>query len=278
MSDSPSISQNLGDSSVIEATGKTIMVTIILLVFVVVCVVCAHLYAKWYWNRRHENTITGGRHQVRAVTALRHGLDPTILKTIPVVIFDPKEFKDGLECSVCLSEVSQGEKTRLLPKCNHGFHMDCIDMWFQSHSTCPLCRDPISNQNESSSNSSSPEETVIPVEENPGQRPNFPANVLFFGSETQVSTFGPCLEDSHQGTVTAASSRPPCSSSSASTSNRPDGMLVIDIPRQVNEEEDEKSPAPSRLRSLKRLMSGNIRFNPWSPRNVDMEQGNSSQS
>lgn len=275
MSNSPNISGNLGDSSVIEDTGKTIVVTIILLVFAVVCVVCAHLFAKWYWNRRHENTTTGRRHQVTAVTALRHGLDPTVLKTIPVVIFDPKEFKDGLECSVCLSEVSQGEKTRLLPKCNHGFHMDCIDVWFKSHSTCPLCRDPIPNQNESSSNSSSPEETVVPIEENPGQRPNFPTNVLFCGNETQVSTFRPCLEDSHQGTATAASSRPPCSSSSVSTINRPDGMLVIDIPRQVNEEEDQKSPAPSRLRSLKRLMSG---INPWSPRNVDMEQGNSSQS
>ncbi|KAL2462497.1 RING-H2 finger protein ATL3 [Forsythia ovata] len=280
MEDSPNISGKFGESSLIEVTGKVIIVVIILLVFVVVSVFCVHLYSKWFWNRRRENsstTTTGRRHQVTVASVLRCGLDSTVLKTIPVVIFDPKEFKDGLECAVCLSEVSEGEKTRLLPKCNHGFHMDCIDMWFQSHSTCPLCRDPISNQNQSSSTPSSPEETVLeaPIEENSGQPPNFPTNVLFWGNETQVSTLGPCLEDSHQGT---ASSRPPCPSSLVSTSNRPDGVLVIDIPRQFNEEEDEKSPAPSRLRSLKRLLSGNIRFNPWSPRNVDMEQGSSSQS
>jgi hypothetical protein len=32
---------------------------------------------------------------------------------------------------------------RLLPKCNHSFHINCIDMWFHSHSTCPICRSPV---------------------------------------------------------------------------------------------------------------------------------------
>ena len=29
---------------------------------------------------------------------------------------------------------------RVLPDCNHGFHMECIDKWFTSNSSCPLCR------------------------------------------------------------------------------------------------------------------------------------------
>ncbi|CAI9782387.1 unnamed protein product [Fraxinus pennsylvanica] len=111
-------------------------------------------------------------------------LDPTALKTIHVVIYYPNDFKDAL----CLSEVSQGEKS--------------------------------------------------------GQPPNFPTNVLFWGKETQVSTFGPCLEDNHQGIATAASFQPTSSSSLASASNKPDEMLIIDIPRQVNEQEDERSHVP----------------------------------
>ncbi|CAI9757445.1 unnamed protein product [Fraxinus pennsylvanica] len=157
------------------------------------------------------------------VSALSCCLDPTALKTTLVVIYYPNDFKDRLECAVCISEVSQGEKTRFLPKCKHGFHMDCIDMRFQSHSTCPLFRALIRNANESSSNPSSPKETVIqtPIEENSSQPPNFPTIVLFWGNETQVSTFGPCLEDSHQGIATAAPFQPTSSSSLASTSNRP---------------------------------------------------------
>lgn len=43
-------------------------------------------------------------------------------------------------CPICLHHVNGGETYRKLPKCNHCFHAECIDAWFQSHSTCPLCR------------------------------------------------------------------------------------------------------------------------------------------
>ncbi|KAH9292280.1 hypothetical protein KI387_042534, partial [Taxus chinensis] len=49
-------------------------------------------------------------------------------------------FTAGMDCAVCLSEFTENEKGRILPKCKHSFHIECIDMWFHSHSTCPLCR------------------------------------------------------------------------------------------------------------------------------------------
>ncbi|CAK9136520.1 unnamed protein product [Ilex paraguariensis] len=48
-----------------------------------------------------------------------------------------------LYCSICLHDVAGGESYRKLPKCHHCFHVDCIDAWFQSNSTCPLCRSQI---------------------------------------------------------------------------------------------------------------------------------------
>ncbi|CAN6163821.1 unnamed protein product [Urochloa humidicola] len=43
-------------------------------------------------------------------------------------------------CSVCLGTVQTGEMVRRLPLCKHLYHVECIDMWLSSHTTCPLCR------------------------------------------------------------------------------------------------------------------------------------------
>ncbi|CAK9144691.1 unnamed protein product [Ilex paraguariensis] len=251
------------DSPMLELTGRIMVVAVIILFVVVASLFFLHLYSKWFWYGREEDATTtvrtrrrrrldfaAGHQELSIVTGLRHGLDPSALKSIPVVVFSPKDFKDGLECAVCLCEVSKGEKARLLPKCNHGFHVDCIDMWFQSHSTCPLCRNPVSNQSSSKSTTLESEttlETILqePIAENSSvngysnESPNFPTNVLFWGNETQVSTFGTGLEE-----------------------------------RQINEEEEPKSPVTTRLRSLKRLLSRDRRAGgPCSPSSVDVEQG-----
>lgn len=143
-------------------------------------------------------------------------------------------------------------------------------MWFQSHSTCPLCRNPVSTQPESQSRVENSAAAAAAVGVYPTESPNFPTNVLFWGNQTRVSSLSACLEEAHAAAATS-SSQPPSSSSTSSTSNRPDGCLVIDIPRQIDEEEEIKSPVTTRLRSLKRLLSRDRRVNPFSP-NVDTEQ------
>jgi hypothetical protein len=49
------------------------------------------------------------------------------------------------DCVVCLSQISHGEKLRVLPLCNHGFHVHCIDAWLKYHPSCPLCRRTINH-------------------------------------------------------------------------------------------------------------------------------------
>ncbi|KAG5619407.1 hypothetical protein H5410_019231 [Solanum commersonii] len=259
-------SGKLGDSGMIAIMAKVMMAVVVFLFFAVVLVFFLHIYSKFF-TREDANPNDGTRRRRRRrfdfaggyqeVNALRGGLDRSILKTIPVIPFDTKDFKDGLECSVCLSEVCEGEKARLLPKCNHGFHVDCIDMWFQSHSTCPLCRNPVSEMSSTKSIIVESNSGAIraPVEEGSvasTETRNLPTNVLFWADETTTS------------------------SASTSTS-RPDEVLMIDIPRQNSEEaeEEQKTPTPTRLRSLTRLFSS---LNPCSPRNVDVEQGSRGQS
>lgn len=59
---------------------------------------------------------------------------------------------DGSDCSVCLTEFEDGDDLRLLPKCSHAFHLNCIDTWLRSHKNCPLCRAPVVNNDASAGN------------------------------------------------------------------------------------------------------------------------------
>ncbi|KAJ6949015.1 hypothetical protein NC651_003126 [Populus alba x Populus x berolinensis] len=70
------------------------------------------------------------------------GVKRKALKTFPIVKYSTDSNLPGLDtqCVICLSEFTPGEHVRLLPKCNHGFHVKCIDKWLSSHSSCPTCR------------------------------------------------------------------------------------------------------------------------------------------
>ncbi|TKY58294.1 putative RING-H2 finger protein ATL12 [Spatholobus suberectus] len=72
------------------------------------------------------------------------GIDRQVIETLPFFRFSSlKGSKQGLECTVCLSQFEDTEILRLLPKCKHAFHMNCIDRWLESHSSCPLCRNEV---------------------------------------------------------------------------------------------------------------------------------------
>ncbi|KAL0919267.1 hypothetical protein M5K25_011352 [Dendrobium thyrsiflorum] len=132
-------------------SGKIMLSAIVVLFTVVLFILFLHLYVRWHVIRRASRQARRRRGVVFAVegripppTAVNRGLDPSILASFPVLLFSDYAGEgqdDGLaECAVCLNEFEDGEKIRCLPPCTHRFHVDCIDMWFYSHSTCPLCR------------------------------------------------------------------------------------------------------------------------------------------
>ncbi|WVY94003.1 hypothetical protein V8G54_033091 [Vigna mungo] len=52
----------------------------------------------------------------------------------------------GFKCAICLDGIATDQLARLVPCCNHAFHVECADTWLSKHPTCPLCRaklDPI---------------------------------------------------------------------------------------------------------------------------------------
>ncbi|KAL2498653.1 RING-H2 finger protein ATL78 [Abeliophyllum distichum] len=70
------------------------------------------------------------------------GIKKKALKTFPIISYTSDLNLPGLdtECAICLLDFATGERVRVLPKCNHGFHVRCIDKWLNSHSSCPTCR------------------------------------------------------------------------------------------------------------------------------------------
>ncbi|KAI3830971.1 hypothetical protein MKX03_010269 [Papaver bracteatum] len=98
------------------------------------------------------------------VQSANTGIKKKALKTFPVVTYLSGLKLQGLdtECVICLSEFAQGERIRILPKCNHGFHIKCIDKWLSSHSSCPTCRHCLIETCEKIVNGGSQPRSLIP--------------------------------------------------------------------------------------------------------------------
>ncbi|RLN12882.1 E3 ubiquitin-protein ligase EL5-like [Panicum miliaceum] len=267
-----------------------LLAAVIFLFMVVVFVFLLYLYAKRYLgtNPLLAPSTPSSRFLLVAASPLpQRGLPAAVLRSLPVTVYGAagSPGKERLECAVCLSEVADGEKVRTLPKCAHGFHVECIDMWFHSHDTCPLCRAPVG-----ADLGALPREDPAAA---PLEFPVFPTNVLFWGTHDEVANAGPA--------ASAQAALPPpiagTSATSSSASGRRKENLVIDIPtravaintppmnsplpasRMPGNADDMRSPVSARLRSLRRLLSRGkqaVVGTSYSPRAAaagDIEQG-----
>lgn len=225
-------------------SGKIMLSAIVILFLVVVLMVCLHIYERWYLLRARRRQIRRRRrtHLVfytdpTAATAAS-GLDAALLNSLPVFSYSSDTYPATLECAVCLSDFEENEKIRLLPKCNHSFHIDCINMWFHSHSTCPLCRTPVDGE--------------IPVL----TPDNNPIQVVISGGGEPVSA-----EPSPSTGLCSAcrNDEDPAGTSSVEPRRKRLEMVgvSIEVPRR-NESVDESvqsSPASQAFRSLRRILS-----------------------
>ncbi|CAA0834226.1 RING-H2 finger protein ATL2 [Striga hermonthica] len=119
--------------------GKLMVSTVVVLITLIIFMLALHLYARCYVSRYRQQQIER-QPQVSCSRADR-GLDRAVLNSLPVISLHAFQPED--DCAVCLLEFEEREIVRLLPNCGHSFHVHCIDMWFHSHSTCPICRKPV---------------------------------------------------------------------------------------------------------------------------------------
>lgn len=101
------------------------------MVAVFIVYLCAFCYVA-----RHNNNHSP--HTPPPPKASGKGLAVEDLNKLPRVF--GKDLMVGTDCPVCLDEIKDDEAVRLVPGCNHGFHLECGDTWLSKQSACPVCR------------------------------------------------------------------------------------------------------------------------------------------
>ncbi|GMN43790.1 hypothetical protein TIFTF001_012991 [Ficus carica] len=149
------------------------------------------------------------------------GLDAAVIATFPTLEYSAvqglKIGKGALECAVCLCEFQEDETLRLIPKCDHVFHPECIDTWLESHTTCPVCR-----------------ANLVPDPDESVHRPEIPDDI-----EAQTATAATAAEpvaEVHSGDEPAATAVAP-------------ELVVVDVDKTLNRNRTRRSRS-SRVRRL----------------------------
>ncbi|XP_076881424.1 RING-H2 finger protein ATL30-like [Bidens hawaiensis] len=122
----------------------TVVLTIILLLFFFIgffSIYFCRCFMQSLFFRWHVRQAPAGSTGDNCVPP---GLDPLIISSFPTFTYSSvKEYQRenyGLECAICLCEFKDENVLRLLTKCYHVFHQECIDLWLASHKSCPCCR------------------------------------------------------------------------------------------------------------------------------------------
>ncbi|XP_041999674.1 RING-H2 finger protein ATL13-like [Salvia splendens] len=121
-----------------------ILLTIIVIAVIFFISGLLHLLVRFLLRRNsgESESFTAVEGQLQQLFHLHDsGLDQSFIDTLPVFNYNAIiGVRDPFDCAVCLSEFEAEDTLRLLPKCSHAFHVDCIGTWLLSHSTCPICR------------------------------------------------------------------------------------------------------------------------------------------
>lgn len=152
------VSNSSDETNANSSSGSKISPTVLVVIVVlaVVFFICGilHLFVRFLMRKRSSSSnsqssrypeMSGSESVQRQLQQLFNlhdsGLDQAFIDALPVFLYkEIKGLKEPFDCAVCLCEFSELDNLRLLPLCSHAFHIDCIDTWLLSNSTCPLCR------------------------------------------------------------------------------------------------------------------------------------------
>ncbi|GJN22148.1 hypothetical protein PR202_gb09689 [Eleusine coracana subsp. coracana] len=118
----------------------TLLSVIVLVAGVVVMLVLHILVVVWALRRGLAlRRAPPPRDEERASKAAE-GLSAEELGELPCHEHERKAGAGAGDCAVCLEAFQVGDRCRVLPSCEHGFHAQCVDSWLRKSRVCPICR------------------------------------------------------------------------------------------------------------------------------------------
>lgn len=136
-----STSNSATESTEIVPVESNFVVIFAALLCALVCVIGLIVVARCAWLRRRSI----GNGIPNTHPSANKGIKKKVVEALPKFAYDSGKQDTGGklstgDCAICLTEYVNGDEIRVLPQCGHGFHVDCIDKWLGSHSSCPSCR------------------------------------------------------------------------------------------------------------------------------------------
>ncbi|KAJ4790241.1 RING-H2 finger protein ATL78 [Rhynchospora pubera] len=146
-------------------TGNSFDANVVMILAVLLCaLICAlGLNSIVRCALRCSSRMSDSEPEPNPVTRLTQpGLRRKALQAMPILIYSAGLTLNAANpiCAICLSDFESGERVRVLPKCNHGFHVRCIDRWLIARSSCPTCRRCMFGPQQKSSGCSDTNRTV----------------------------------------------------------------------------------------------------------------------
>ncbi|XP_071701294.1 RING-H2 finger protein ATL8-like [Rutidosis leptorrhynchoides] len=132
---SPTVPTPDYDDSVYISSEFALFIGVIIIVCFVLCLIVLNAASRCTWIHWFSNNVVPNHTNHFSLPATK------LLRSIPKVTYSEETMSEKyLDCVICLSEYVVGDEIRVLPRCGHCFHVECIDKWIASHFTCPSCR------------------------------------------------------------------------------------------------------------------------------------------
>ncbi|GLJ39549.1 hypothetical protein SUGI_0808060 [Cryptomeria japonica] len=117
--------------------------SVMIIGIILICIFCFVSILSIYARRRARRAFGQAGNNTNYWDGTQ-GLDPAVIESFPIFSYNRlkglKAQPKFSDCAVCLTDFKEHEMLRLLPKCSHAFHPECIDLWLSSNTTCPVCR------------------------------------------------------------------------------------------------------------------------------------------